>query len=323
MRQESPYRRNQVRSRAAARARIARLALVLLGIAGASANVASAEAGRILSTRTDEAVAGKSSPIVLDEILDMVCFPPTAMISPPCPVPVGIDPDLVAPNPAGQLRLVVFDDDTSLVSIKLSGMSPEQVATAWFVHFPPNQPPPHPIFAPIGPGQPPVAFADTPLAHTAARFSEGLSDEPNQFRILPNGRAYLTTLLDYNPLKPGQVPLVNGMVLANQGAAPPGSVAEQPECCPDFPAGPQREPIGGSYLRHFDPVTGFQIKGPDGRPELVRSPTRPVVVAVFIHIDGTTSGIVPGVPTPPFLVAPPFTTGSFYLLGLFFLVPLG
>jgi hypothetical protein len=41
---------------------------------------------------------------------------------------------------------------------------------------------------------------------------------------------------------------------------------------------------------------------------------------IFIHIDGVTSGIVPGVPTPPFLVNPPVTTGSFYLLGLF---PLG
>ena len=36
-----------------------------------------------------------------------------------------------------------------------------------------------------------------------------------------------------------------------------------------------------------------------------------------------TSGIVPGVPIPPFLVDPPVTTGSFYLLGIFPLGPLG
>jgi hypothetical protein len=118
------------------------------------------------------------------------------------------------------------------------------------------------------------------------------------------------------------VPLVNGMVSTQQSLAPAGSGAEQAGCCMDFPMGPQAEPVGGSFLRRFDPVTGFQVLGAGGRPELLRSPTRPVAVAVFIHIDGVTSGIVPGIPTPPFLVDPPVTTGSFYLLGLFFLTPL-
>ena len=261
--------------------------------------------------------------VVLDETVDMVCFPPTAMQPPPCPVPVGIDPDLVAPNPAGQMRIRVWENDTTRISIRLTGMSPHQVATAFFVHFPPNQPPPDPIFAPTGPGLPPVAFMDTPVAHTAARFSEGLGREPNQLWIRSNGKANLIARLDYNPLKTGQVPLVNGMVLTNQSPAPVGSVAEQPDCCPNFPAGPRPEPVGGSYLRQYDPATGFQLKDSDGRPLLVRSPSRPVAVAIFIHIDGVTSGIVPGVPTPPFLVDPPVTTGSFYLLGIFPLVPLG
>ena len=264
-----------------------------------------------------------ASPIVLDETVDMVCFPPAAMQAPPCPVPVGIDPDLVAPNPSGEMRIRVRANDTAKINIKLNGLSTSQVATAFFVHFPPNQPPPHPIFAPIGPGQPPIAFMDTPVAKTSARFSEGLGYEPNQMQIWPNGKGRLTAWLDYNPLKSEQVPLVNGMVLANQGPAPPGSGVEQPTCCMDFPAGPRLEPIGGSYLRRFDPVTGFQILDSNGRPELVRSPSRPVAVAVFIHIDSITSGIVPGVPTPPFRVEPPVTTGSFYLLGIFPLAPLG
>ena len=266
---------------------------------------------------------GGSNRIVLDETIDMECFPPTPVQPPPCPVPVGIDPDIVAPNPSGQLRIRVRENDTARISIRLSGMSPQQVATAFFVHFPPNQPPPHPIFAPIGPGLPPVAFMDTPVAHTAARFSEGLSHEPNQFFIRPNGRANLSVRLDYNPLKSGQVPLVNGMVFVDQSLAPIGSPAEQPDCCPDFPMGPRPEPVGGSYLRQYDPATGFQLKDADGRPALVRSPLRPVAVAVFIHIDGLTSGILPGVPTPPFLFNPPATTGSFYLLGIFVLGPLG
>ncbi len=264
-----------------------------------------------------------ASHVVLDETLDMVCFPPNAMQPPPCPVPVGIDPDLVAPNPSGTLRIRVRDDDRTTFSIRLDGMSPHQVATAFFVHFPPNQPPPHPIFAPIGPGQPPVAHMDTPVARTTARYSEGLGREPNQVWIRPNGQGRLTSWLDFNPLKSGQVPLVNGMVLTQQGLAPAGSPAQQPTCCPDFPAGPRLEPVGGSFLRRFDPLTGYQVKGPNGRPELLRSPTRPVAVAVFIHIDSTTSGIVPGIPTPPFLVDPPVTTGTFYLLGIFPLGSLG
>lgn len=262
------------------------------------------------------------SPIVLNETLEMVCFPPAAMQLPPCPVPVGIDPDLVAPDPSGLLHIQVRENDTARVSIRLTGMSPHQTATAWFVHYPPGTPPPHPIFAPTGPGQPPVANINTPLAHTVARFSEGLGPEPNGFHIRPNGKARLTTWLDYNPLKTGQVPLVNGLTFTQQAAAPPGSGAEQPPCCPDFPAGPRLEPVGGSYLRQFDPATGFQLVDEDGIPELLRSPIRPVAIVVLIHTDGVTSGILPGVPIAPFLVDPPITTGSVYLLGVFPLGPL-
>lgn len=283
------------------------LVLALLGVAQASA----------------ERHPGHGGSVVLDTTLDMLCFPPTANQPPPCQVPVGIDPDLVAPDPSGEMRIRVRDDDTATLSIRLDGLSPHQVATAWFVHFPPGQAPPHPIFAPIGPGEPSIAHMDSPVAHTRAAFTEGMGFEPNQIRILPNGKGRLIARLDYNPLKSGQVPLVNGMVLPNQGPAPEGFGVEQGECCVDFPAGPQREPIGGSYLRRFDDVTGFQVLDDDGYPEIVRSPARPVVVAIVVHIDGVTSGIVPGIPTPPFLVDPPVTTGSFYLLGLFPLVNLG
>lgn len=132
-----------------------------------------------LVTLSPAALAAGYHRIVLDETVQMVCFPPTAGQPPPCPVPVGIDPKLVAPYPSGEMRIQVRDDDTTVVSIHLEGMSRAQVATAWFVHFPPNQPPPAPIFEPIGPGLPPTAFMDTPLAPTWARFSEGLSREPN------------------------------------------------------------------------------------------------------------------------------------------------
>ena len=256
--------------------------------------------------------------------MNMLCFPPTNPLNtPPCPVPVGLDPALIAPDPGGEMRLRVRDDDTATFTIDLDGLQKGMVVTAMFVHYPPNQPPPHPIFAPIAPGLPSVAHMDTPLTPTTARFSEGLSREPNQFRIKENGSSRLKIQLDYNPLKSGQVPLVNNMTPVNQAMAPAGSGAEQAVCCPDFPAGPRPEPIGGSFLRKFDPATGAQLKDENGRPMLVRSPIRPIVVAVIVHIDGTTSGILPGVPTPPFLVNPPVTTGSFYLLGLFPLAALG
>jgi len=259
--------------------------------------------------------------IVQKNSLSMLCFPPNnPQNTPPCPVPIGLDPALIAPAPEGKLDIKIFEDDTAVFKMKLKGLQKGMVVTSWFVHFPPNQPPPHPIFAPVGPGLPAVAIADSPMTASTARFSEGLSKEPNQLHINKNGFAHLKVKLDYNPLKSNQVPLVNGMRIVNQKLAPAGSIAEQGNCCADFPKGPRIEPIGGSYLRQFDPVTGFQLKDETGRPLLVRSPRRPVAVAVFVHIDGVTSGLVPGVPTPPFLVNPPSTTGSFYLLGLF---PLG
>ena len=270
------------------------------------------------------AMASSDSAIVLNTTLDMLCFPPTSPENtPPCPVPIGLDPSLIATDPGGELHIRVRENDSATFTINLDGLQKDMVVTAWFVHFPPNQPPPHPIFAPIGPGLPSIAYSDSPLAPTTARYSEGLSSEPNQFRIRKNGSSRLKIHLDYNPLKVGQVPLVNNMTPVTQSLAPAGSDAEQPLCCPDFPAGPQPEPIGGSLLRKFDPVTGTQLKDENGRPMLIRSPTRPVAVAVIVHIDGMTYGIVPGVPIPPFLVNPPATTGSFYLLGLFPLATVG
>lgn len=262
--------------------------------------------------------------VIFDTTLEMRCFPPTDPLNtPPCPVPDGIDPALIAPNPNGQLRIQVRDNDSAVFTVDLEGLANRMVLTAWFVHFPPNVAPPHPIFAPIGPGLPSVAHMDSPMTPTTARFSEGLSTEPNQFRVRRNGTSRLKVNLDYNPLKIGQVPLVNNMTPVTQVLAPADSGAQQTVCCPDFPAGPRPEPIGGSFLRQFDPDTGAQLKDERGRPLLVRSPSRPVAVAIIVHIDGTTSGILPGIPTPPFLVNPPVTTGSFYLLGLFPLGTLG
>lgn len=288
--------------------------LVLLMLSG---NVA-------LATESENDTEDSGSSVVLNVDLSMRCFPPNNPANtPPCPVPIGLDSSLIAPDPSGLLRIKVRENDTSTFSMELNGLQKGMVVTTWFIHFPPNQAPPHPIFAPIEAGLPSVALADSPMAATTASFSDGLSTEPNQIIIKANGSGRIKAKLDYNPLKSNQVPLVNNMTPVNQALAPEDSVADQDVCCADFPSGPKMEAVGGSYLRKFDPVTGFQLKDEKGRPMLIRSPGRPVAVAVFVHIDGTTSGVMPGVPTPPFLANPPATTGSFYLLGLFPLGALG
>lgn len=125
--------------------------------------------------------------------------------------------------------------------------------------------------------------------------------------------------LDYNPFKKGQVPLVNGS-FTTQGFVPLEFEAEQPDCCLDSPLGRLKTPIGSSFLRKFDPETGFQLRDANGRVETVRSPGRPIAAVLFVHIDGVTSGLVPGFPVPPFIPEAPVTAGSVYLLGVF---PLG
>ena len=263
--------------------------------------------------------------VALDATVSMTCFPPSAGMGPPCIVPTGLDPDLVAPNPSGELRFLAFENDTSLAWIELDGLAPDLVVTAWLVFTPPGSPPPAPIFAPIGPGLPPVAAASTPLASTGARFSEGAGWEPNRFRIRPKGGGRLIAWLDYNPLKPDQAPLRNGTMSMNQGLAPAGTAAAQPPCCADSPVppapGPRLSPIGSSFLRRFDPETGFQVLGADGRPEILRSPTAVPLIVVIVHIDRMTHGIQPGIVIPPFPGSSfPVTAGDHYVLGIF---PLG
>ncbi len=267
--------------------------------------------------------AHHASALVLDATVPMTCFPPEAGISPPCIVPTGIDPSLVAPNPSGELRIRVREDDSTSVAIHLDGMAEDLVVTAWFIFNRPDVPPPHPIFAPIGPGLPPVAAVNIPLAATTAAYTEGLGPEPNSFRLRQNGKGTLIARLDYNPLKANQAPLRNGMVEVNQGLAPAGSPAEQPPCCPDAVVAPgsRPHPIGSSLLRQVDPATGFEVLRPDGRPELVRSPIPVLGVLVTVHMDRTTHGIHPGIPVPPFPGSNfPATAGSYYILGVF---PLG
>ncbi len=267
-----------------------------------------------------------AEPPLVDAVVEMTCFPPPPAPGqepglgppPPCTLPAGLPPEFASPEPSGRLHLVVAADDTARLDIRLEGLAPDLVVTAWVSYFFPPGPAPHPIFAPAGPGLPPVAAVSAPLAATTSAFTEGLGPEPNQFLNLPGGRARLSLTLDYNPLRGGQGPLRNGLSVPNQGAAPAGSGAEQRACCPD---GSAPQPVGASFLRRYDPVTGFPLLAADGRPELLRSPVPVAFLALVVHVDRTTHGISPGIPILPRPGAP-VTGGDHFLLGLFDLRPL-
>ena len=262
---------------------------------------------------------------VVNAVIDMTCFPPPAAEGeapdigplPPCVLPQGLDPALVSPNPSGRARVIVKDDDTATVAIDLEGLAPGLVVTAWLAYYFPPGPVPHPIFAPTAPGQPPLAGVAVPLAPTTAAFAEGLGiREPNQFKTFRD-RGRLLVHLDFNPLKGGQGPLRNEISPVTQTGAAFDSGATQPLCCPvGFPV-PRPQPIGASYLRTYDLASGLQMRDPEnGRPLLLRSPVPVVVIALVVHIDGTTHGISAGIPIPP---RPDVSVaaGDHYTLGLF------
>ncbi len=257
--------------------------------------------------------------------VEMTCFPPPPAPGgqpgvgppPPCILPVGIAPEFVSPAPTGTARFNVRPDGTTRVAIELDGVDPDLVITVWTSYYFPGGPAPHPIFAPIAPGQPAIAGVSAPLAPTTAGYTEGLGPEPNEFEINQNGNARLVVELDYNPLLPHTGPLRNDLVITNQTDAPAGSGVEQPLCCATSPT---VQSVGASFLRHFDLETGFQKLDADGRPMLVRSPLPVAFLAVVVHVDKQTHGINPGVPILP-IPGTPVTAGDHFLLGIFDLRP--
>ena len=256
--------------------------------------------------------------VILNAIIDMTCLPtmipgPNEPIvldqPPPCEGP-GLEDAYSSSTPSGQAHLIVRDDDTVQLDIKLKGIAAGQTVTAWFIWYFQFRLPevPHPIFASIDPakdlfGVPfAVAAHSVPLAPTHAGYTEGLGPEPNQIFINQAGNGRLTAKLDYNPLKPHQGPLRNGLVSTHQGAAPADSIAAQPGCCPGIAFQPPftaPQPVGSSFLREFDPATGFQVLEANGRPKLVRSPVPAAFISIISSLDKHTKGMNPGLPHIP------------------------
>lgn len=263
------------------------------------------------------------SEVLVNAQIDMTCFPPPPPpgqapgigTPPPCVLPSGLATKFISPNPAGQARVRVSDDDTARIDIRLSGLAPGLVISAWLAYYFPPGPVPDAIFAPIGPGLPPIAGVAVPLAATDAAFTEGLGREPNRF-VVRGDKGRLNVRLDYNPLEAGQGPLRNEFSPVTQAAAPLSSSAAQPVCCPNgFPV-PRPQPVGASFLRAFNQSTGLPLLTPEGHPQLLRSPVPAVVIAIVVHIDETTHGISAGIPIPP-IPGIPVTSGDHYTLGLF------
>lgn len=255
--------------------------------------------------------------------IDMTCFPPPnpggepgVGPPPPCLLPADLDPAFVSPNPSGKAHIIVHADGTAQVNIKLKGVDPDLVLTAWTSYFFPGGPVPHPVFESLGAGQPAIAGVSAPLAPTYAGFTEGLGPEPNQFDVNPNGVARLKVNLDFNPLLAGEGPLRNDLAITNQGDAPAGSGFEQPLCCPNGLPAPTLQAVGSSLLRTFDMNTGFQELDENGKPVLARSPLAVAFIAIVVHIDKSTHGINPGVPILP-IPGISATTGDHFLLGIF------
>src|SRR5262245_11656814 len=177
-----------------------------------------------------------------------IVFPIPPGIGGPLPCDTSGIPAYSSPTPSGQAHLAVKDDDKVHFDIKLQGILPGQTVTAWLIwyfqflypcaesSFPCTTPTLPDIFVSVDPSKdivsyvpfplppctiPPcpsnwVPFAQAahsvPLARTGAAYSEGLGDrEPNQIIIDKAGNGRLKGRLDYNPLKPQQGPLRNGL----------------------------------------------------------------------------------------------------------------
>lgn len=282
-------------------------------------------------------------------------IPPGIGGPPPCDTS-GIPVYTPSAEPSGQAHLTVMDDDTVHFDIKLQGILPGQTVTAWLIwyfqflypcdesSFPCTTPTLPDIFVSVDPSKDIVSFVpfplppctappcpsiwvpfavaahSVPLARTGAGYTEGLGREPNQIVIDEAGEGGLTGKLDYNPLKPHQGPLRNGLANTQQGAAPAGSIASQPPCCglvtfddgqPDR-GQPVHQPIGSSFLREFE-ANGFQKLEANGRPKLVRSPVPSVFISVISSLDNHTKGINPGLPYVPELLS----FGDHVILGVF------
>lgn len=132
----------------------------------------------------------------------------------------------------------------------------------------------------------------SPCAPSNAGFTAGLGREPNQFRYVGPTTAKLKVRLNFNPTFPNEGALTR-MTHSFQKDVP-GIQDTELRQYPLIRSDGLYSPSSSSYLRRYDPGTGFEILGPDGWPELVRSPTKAIAIIIASHFDRTTHGITAG-----------------------------
>lgn len=131
----------------------------------------------------------------------------------------------------------------------------------------------------------------SPCAPFDAPFFSGLGREPNEFRYVSPTSAVLRARLNFNPTYANEGPL-HRMVPCFQRDVP--GIQRTPQRQFPNPRTGEFVPSASSFLRKYDPATGFELRDADGRPELIRSPTRALAIIVASHLDRLTHGVTPG-----------------------------
>lgn len=215
-------------------------------------------------------------------------FPTVPHTGPGCGIPEYVDPEIFGDNNNSRGILSISPRRSGLrLDIRLFNLSrPDHILTAWLVWTDPNDPNRPDVFK--GP-----ADIVSPCAPFNAAFTSGFGREPNQFQYVSRTEARLTVNLNFNPTFPGEGALARGTYCFQKDI--PGIQNTEFR---QFPlsrgGGDVFVPTTSAFLRRYDPRTGFELLDRRGNPEVVRSPTSAMMVAVASHIDLATHGISPG-----------------------------
>jgi hypothetical protein len=207
---------------------------------------------------------------------------------------------LVPIGTGSQTGQVVVTETTGGVTLKLtvSGLAPNTVHSFWQV-FDTTKPPfvTDPVLglavvtdANLGTLAP--ARPNTPAVDDRSGFKAGTGLDPNGFVTDANGNATLTVKLNYDPTKPGTVPVV----LGGQGETVQVAPVTGPGACVATPGSSFTALVDSAYVRQYDSSrkeASFQLHEGFYRAKLVRGTAASFVVVE--HLDGLTHGHVPGV----------------------------
>jgi len=136
------------------------------------------------------------------------------------------------------------------------------------------------------------ARPNTPAVDDRSGFKGGTGLDPNGFVTDANGSAKLTVKLNYDPTKPGTVPVV----LGGQGVTLEVAPVTGPGTCTATPGSSFSALVDSVYARKYDTSrkeASFQIHKEKYQAELIRGTALSFVVVE--HLDGLTHGHVPGV----------------------------